>query len=63
MKIQEKIWVVLDGNGIPMAAKSTREKARKMKKTFESMLELVKSAYDTQGPYTIVQYKRWKKTS
>lgn len=63
MRIQEKIWVVLDGNGSPMSAKPTREKARKMKKTFESLDVLVKAVYDTQGPYSIVQYKRWKKAS
>lgn len=63
MKIQEKIWVVLDGNGSPMVAKATRERARKMKKTFESLGDLIKTVYDTQGPYTIVQYKRWKKAS
>lgn len=63
MKIQEKIWVVLDGNGSPMTAKPTREKARKMKKTLESLDGLVKAVYGTQGPFTIVQYKRWKKAS
>lgn len=63
MKIQEKIWVVLDGNGIPMTAKATRERARKSKKSFESMEGLVKAVYGTQGPYSIVQYKRWKKAN
>lgn len=63
MKIQEKIWVVLDGNGSPMSAKPTREKAREMKKRFENAPELIKAVYDTMGPYSIVQYKRWKKAS
>lgn len=63
MKIQEKIWVVLDGNGSPMAAKPTRDKARKMKKTFECLGGLVEAVYNTQGPFSIVQYKRWKKAN
>ena len=61
MKIQEKIWVVIDAEGKPLTAKTTREKARSFKKAVDG--EMGQLLMPHSVPTSIVQYKRWKKAN
>lgn len=63
MKIQEKIWVVLESNGKPLEAFDTRKKAREARKTHLEIHEEYGELADYQMPLSIVQYKRWKKAN
>lgn len=63
MKIQEKIWVVLDGNGKPLEVFDTRKKAREARKTHLEIHKEYGGFATYQLPLSIVQYKRWKKAN
>lgn len=63
MKIQEKIWVLLDGNGKPLEVYDTRKRAREARKIFLEIYEEYGEFAGHQVPLSIVQYKRWKKAS